>query len=825
MQILLIPQDNKLREDTDYKELLKNDCVEGVYDINILQELVKGEYIIFLQEGCTFKIDTIAKLYDNAIKNEYDILVNRVNAKGMLNELIKEHNGFCRGWNEDSSLSSSYLLIHNMYYTYVLRKSVIDWTCINDVDIFVLNVTTAIIKAINSKSKLGCEKDVFTFVEDRKDIIREFEKIFSDSELALKVRDTFFGELINDLKSLEYVNNCIYNIMYFMMQLSEAVGENEDLYKCYKSDVLPRLMGAIDDADVIISNRHVMKIQKLWVLKNYVSKQAQENSTKLQDYVQTDCNKTTLYYFITDKSSVRLEYGVMDFCNSKYAFFVKCNDKLIKTKRVRTKKELCFLGHHFADETIYEVEIKLKADMNHLTPVMKDTSGEIRENKTSYYRYTPFSNEVPLYLHSNERIYHLDDNSDIVIESYNEAVYEQCENRLDEYLKNCGEQGELALMLRSQYRQMKSDDSRLWLVADRYDSGDDNGEAFFNYLKKNADEGIRPVFVVTHDSSAGKRVLDAGEIVEPFSNEHKLMFLLCEFTIGSQFNYLVTNPFFKDEIYYRDIIFDKKIVFLQHGVIMHDHSLGLNKYTRNLFGFVASTKAELKSFLNNNYYFPKKNLWLTGLPRYDLLYKDEKKCITIMPTWRVSNSKGINPNTNIWELDENFVYSDYYKFYNGLINDERLLDAAAKCGYTICYKPHPYVISGIDLFKHDERVRFFSVDDYYRDIFAQSDLLVTDYSSVHFDFAYLRKPLIYSQYDRDTFYNSGQMYSKSYFDFERDAFGEVETTLDGVVDRIIEYMENDCKLKPKYRKRINKTFAFNDRRCCERIYNKLIKCK
>ena len=40
----------------------------------------------------------------------------------------------------------------------------------------------------------------------------------------------------------------------------------------------------------------------------------------------------------------------------------------------------------------------------------------------------------------------------------------------------------------------------------------------------------------------------------------------------------------------------------------------------------------------------------------------------------------------------------------------------------------------------------------YKDIFAQTDLMITDYSSVAFDFAYLRKPIVYSQFDRDSFF-------------------------------------------------------------------------
>lgn len=108
-------------------------------------------------------------------------------------------------------------------------------------------------------------------------------------------------------------------------------------------------------------------------------------------------------------------------------------------------------------------------------------------------------------------------------------------------------------------------------------------------------------------------------------------------------------------------------------------------------------------------------------------------------------------------------------------------------------------------------------------MFARNKLLITDFSSVAFDFAYLRKPVIYCQFDADNFFNGGHDYKRGYFDYERDGFGEVEYDLESTVDRIIEYMENDCKLKDKYRERIDKFFAFNDQNNCQRVYEEIIK--
>lgn len=116
----------------------------------------------------------------------------------------------------------------------------------------------------------------------------------------------------------------------------------------------------------------------------------------------------------------------------------------------------------------------------------------------------------------------------------------------------------------------------------------------------------------------------------------------------------------------------------------------------------------------------------------------------------------------------------------------------------------------------NEKVHFCSIKTKYRDIFAESALVITDYSSVAFDFAYLRKPVLYCQFDREDFF--ARQFDKGYFDYVRDGFGEVTYNLDDTVNKIIEYMESNCTLKEQYRSRINRFFAFHDRNNCQRVY-------
>ena len=131
--------------------------------------------------------------------------------------------------------------------------------------------------------------------------------------------------------------------------------------------------------------------------------------------------------------------------------------------------------------------------------------------------------------------------------------------------------------------------------------------------------------------------------------------------------------------------------------------------------------------------------------------------------------------------------------------------------------PTPNLQTHLDFFVKNDSVTYLGREVSYRDIYAKSKLVITDYSSAVFDFAYLRKPVLYTQFDAEEFFSGKHTSSRGYFDYARDGFGEVTYDLDSTVDRIIEYMENDCRLKDVYRERIDNFFAFDDQNNCARV--------
>ena len=353
----------------------------------------------------------------------------------------------------------------------------------------------------------------------------------------------------------------------------------------------------------------------------------------------------------------------------------------------------------------------------------------------------------------------------------------------------------------------------------------DNGEALFRYVTENHSDDVKAYYVINSKSADYQRMRHIGPVVRSLSFKHKLLHLLCDYNISAHADAITINPF--NEFYdnYRDIMTRSKFIFLQHGITKDDISGWLNRYNKNISGFITAAKPEYQSILDGAYSYSTKEVWLTGFPRFDRLYHDEKKCITFMPTWRQYIMGAVDGSTGTWKISSAFKDSKFFKFYSEILNDQILLNAAREYGYHIQFMPHPTMQPYVSLFQSCEQVRFLDSNSAYRDVYAQSNLIITDYSSAAFDFVYLRKPILYCQFDKDEFFSGNHVYTKGYFDYERDGFGEVEYDLRSTVTRIIEYMKDDCQLKDKYLKRIDSFFAFDDMNNCQRVYDKIMELK
>lgn len=357
--------------------------------------------------------------------------------------------------------------------------------------------------------------------------------------------------------------------------------------------------------------------------------------------------------------------------------------------------------------------------------------------------------------------------------------------------------------------------SNIWLLMDRDYEADDNAEHLYRYIMQNHPKQ-KIVFALRKESSDWKRLKREGfNLVEFGSYKFRKIVNKSSKIISSH----------ADSYLMRYITFRQQFIFLQHGVIKNDLSKWLN--SRKIDLFITSTKEEHNSIVNdyNRYKFGKKEVVLTGLARHDTLLKNNQnsiKQVLVMPTWRHYLSGLMIGNSGIRKLKDGFRESEYFQKWNSLLNSDVLQKLCKKYSYAIVFNPHPNIIPYLKDFEIPSYVSIANENKSLQDLFCKSSLMITDYSSVAFEMAYLGKSVIYYQFDKEEFFSSHTL-QKGYFDYEKDGFGPVVENEENLLKQFENFLRNDCKSFGVYKDNINSAFVFKDGRCCERIYKILNK--
>ena len=362
---------------------------------------------------------------------------------------------------------------------------------------------------------------------------------------------------------------------------------------------------------------------------------------------------------------------------------------------------------------------------------------------------------------------------------------------------------------------------KIWLVSDKADRADDNGEFFFKYLAEHKRPKDKCYFVIRKDSPDYARMKKYGKCIPYLSYRHKIISMFADYLVSAHTHDDFRKPLGYYYKYMRDAASRNRFVFLQHGIIKSDHSRVLNKFNIDIAMFVTSSRDERESIVNGNYGYLPKEVALCGMARYDGLYSATEKLITIAPTWRYNLCGPMDPITDTYPLSPDFDDSLYYTFWKSLLTDDRLMSAARRYGYKIQFLPHPILFPHKEKFEVNPDINVLGYGASFKEVYAKSALMLTDYSSLVFDFAYLKKPIVYTLFDYDD--PSNAYVSSGYYDHERDGLGDVAYTLDNTVDCLVDYMKRGCKLKDVYRDRIDKFYAFKDKNNAHRVFNAVVK--
>lgn len=401
----------------------------------------------------------------------------------------------------------------------------------------------------------------------------------------------------------------------------------------------------------------------------------------------------------------------------------------------------------------------------------------------------------------------------LVIRKYSKELQEQLEKR---YIKELGKREDLELEdeklleikdLRQRYLEKQDITKRIWIFMDRPNKADDNAEHLFKYSVKQKD-GIEKYFVVSKDSVDFERMQQYGNVVDYGSDEHKLLMMQAEAIISSHVNNHTYSPFNETETLYYGGLLKAKRVFLQHGITKDDVSGWLHKLNKNLSVFVTASPYEYESIVHGKYGYNDGEVVLTGFARYDNLEDKAQKYILFMPTW---DSTVMKMKNDFPVYNPEFINSELFKEINGFLNDKGLNEFLEKMGYKILFKPHPNMLIQMKDFSIGKNVIVARDELSYQDLFAMGSALITDYSSTFFDFAYLKKPVIYYQ-ARQNHYIDG------YFNYETMGMGPVVKTQEELIETLKDYIEKDFHLEEKYLERTKKFFKFLDHDNCKRIY-------
>ena len=469
---------------------------------------------------------------------------------------------------------------------------------------------------------------------------------------------------------------------------------------------------------------------------------------------------------------------------------------------------------------IFDIELKIKE--KEVLQFFISYMGITTEIITSFSLYTHIPDiENSYYISGNYIIKKNNNNINIYLyNSHLEKVFEH-DYCLELKKKNKG----YLINYRQKYlgakKNIKNHESQqIWLINDRKDQAGDNGEYFFRYLKKIKPKCLQFYFVIDKNCSDYKRFENFENIIDFNSIEYFNLFLKADKIISSVSDSWVNNPFSDDGKYITDLYhFD--FVYLQNGIIKDDLSWYINRNIKHFDFLITSSKREYKSLLKLNYGYEKRNLVIAGLPRFDNLIQlqkiiKKKKIILIFPTWRIY-IKGVRDLVTLKTIrSEGFTNTTYFNFYNKLINNQQLLEIMKNNDYLGIFCLHPNFAKQWEYFNENT---IFTVKEKcnHQEILVESSLLITDYSSIFFDFGYMLKPTIFIQFDYEEYRNN--QYPKGYFDYEKDGFGPICNGIECIVKEIISNIENKCELKKIYFKRIKKFFKYFDDANCYRTYN------
>lgn len=356
-----------------------------------------------------------------------------------------------------------------------------------------------------------------------------------------------------------------------------------------------------------------------------------------------------------------------------------------------------------------------------------------------------------------------------------------------------------------------------WLFMDRDVQADDNAEHLYRFIKNNyPNQNI--YFALRKNSHDWDRLEQQGfNLVDYGSKEFERALCKSSIIISSHLDRYINN-YFGDDYQY-----SKKFVFLQHGITQNNISSWFNQ-KKNIQLLVTATRDEYNSIANGKEYkLSEKEVKLLGFPRHDSLLLNDcsENIILVMPTWRESIVGNVIADGNDREINHSFMTTEYAINWYEFLHSNELKTMSDKYGYKVFFAPHKNIEVYIKKFDLPEYINIWTASsskESMQELFQRSKLMITDYSSVAFEMAYINKAIIYFQFDRDIIFSGAHITKQGYFTYEEKGFGPVVETVEELIQELKCLLDNNGKPLEPYKSRIENTFPFRDGKNCERVY-------
>ncbi|MBP5512727.1 CDP-glycerol glycerophosphotransferase family protein [Candidatus Saccharibacteria bacterium] len=351
----------------------------------------------------------------------------------------------------------------------------------------------------------------------------------------------------------------------------------------------------------------------------------------------------------------------------------------------------------------------------------------------------------------------------------------------------------------------------LWLISERPEEARDNGYWLYKWILENRPEtNVR--YVLANNSTDYNKMPRKDLIIEPNSAIHHICHILSSYSISTHMHGASPGKSFC--IPFLPFMRKKKTVFLQHGITQNKINL-----RGKLDYIIAASKPEKELLIEANPKY-KDRIYIAGFCRYDQLEdlskKQKIKTILVMPTFR----KWLRDIARLKYPDSTFKNTDYYKYWNSFLKNNELKTILSRNDMELIFFPHNEMQKLAHNFKsNNDRIKIGKPGEFdIQELLKKSSILITDYSSVFFDFVYMNKPVIFYQFDQKDFYTKHYTGSG-----KASPFGNTFANEDELIKEIDNTIKRNCTLKNKYKNDAMNFYGHRDKKNCERVYTIITK--